>query len=179
MSLINVTLFLFIFIIESISSRIDSTKRLIPCFPKTTDVRIVQFDRRIPLTFINCTRQTKTNLFTITFEFERQSKYFDQHLIVTIFAGPCSSSTATLTTGRTFPSTYAALDGSDRSTIVSSHLSLEQRIQQGTIAYEYLGSGAEFSHLASILIHVVIRHGRDELIRGTYAIQFPSRTTKR
>jgi hypothetical protein len=153
----------------------DAQKIFIPCFTKNVKIEIHQFDHRIPIKYLNCTRLLKKNVFTITFELQRQ---FDQllqsNMVVTLFAGPCSSSTATLTIGRTFPSTHGTLDGSDPSAIASSHLPWNGQSQQGTISYEYGGAGGDFAQLLSVLIHVVIRYGREDMIKGIYVIRFNS-----
>lgn len=154
----------------------ETEKILLPCFPKTTQTEIQQFDRRISLEYVNCTRIWKKNLFTITFQLQRHRTKFDQiiqsNMVVTLFSGPCSSSTATLNIGRTFPSIHGTLDGSEPSAIASSHLPWNSQIQQGTISYEYFGSDADYAQLISVLIHVVIRYGRQEMIKGIYVIQF-------
>lgn len=154
----------------------DTHKRLVPCFAKTAKIDIRQFDRRLPISFINCTRLVKKHVFTLTFELHRRFTTRDQmlasHMVVTLFAGPCSSSTATLNTGRTFPSIHGSLDGSDPSPIASSHLPWNEYSQRGTISYEYAGGGGDLAQLASVLIHVVVRYGRENMINGIYAIQF-------
>ena len=154
----------------------ENEKIFLPCFPKTTHVEIEQFDRRITLDYINCTRLWKKNLFTITFQLQRHRTKFDQimqsNMVVTLFSGPCSSSTATLNIGRTFPSIHGTLDGSTPSTIASSHLSWNSPTQQGTISYEYFGSDADYAQLISALIHLVIRYGREEMIKGIYVMKF-------
>jgi len=96
------------------------------------------------------------------------------NMVVTLFAGPCSSSTATLNIGRTFPSIHGTLDGSFPSSVASSHLPWNGQSQQGTISYEYGGAGGDFAQLLSALIHVVIRYGREDMIKGIYAIKFNS-----
>lgn len=154
----------------------DTQKLIVPCFNKHVNIDIYQFDHRIPIKYINCTRLLKKHVFTITFELQRRSTKFDQltesNMVVTLFAGPCSSSTATLTIGRTFPSTHGTLDGSDPSAIASSHLPWNGQSQQGTISYEYGGGGGDFAQLLSVLIHVVIRYGREDMINGIYMIKF-------
>jgi hypothetical protein len=95
-------------------------------------------------------------------------------MVVTLFSGPCSSSTATLNIGRTFPSIHGTLDGGIPSSIVSSHLPWNEQSQIGTISYEYGGAGAKFAQLSSVLIHIVIRHGREDMIKGIYMIKFNS-----
>jgi hypothetical protein len=95
-------------------------------------------------------------------------------MVVTLFSGPCSSSTATLNIGRTFPSVHSTLDGSDPSPIASSHLPWHGQSQLGTITYEYGGGGGHFAQLSSALIHVVIRYGREDMIKGIYVIKFNS-----
>lgn len=154
----------------------NTQKFLVPCFTKHVKIDIHQFDHRIPIKYINCTRLLKKHQFTITFELQRRLSRYDQltssNMVVTLFAGPCSSSTATLTIGRTFPSIYGTLDGSDPSAIASSHLPWNEQSQQGTISYEYGGSGGDFAQLLSVLIHVVVRYGREEMIKGIYVIKF-------
>ena len=154
----------------------NTPKRLVPCFARNAKIDIHQFDRRIPISFINCTRLLKKHLFTLTFELHRRFTTRDQllasHMVVTLFAGPCSSSTATLNTGRTFPSIHGSLDGSDPSAIASSHLPWNEQSQRGTISYEYAGGGGDLAQLASVLIHVVVRYGREDMINGIYAIRF-------
>ncbi|CAF0956560.1 unnamed protein product [Adineta ricciae] len=98
----------------------------------------------------------------------------DSNMVATLFASPCSSSTATLSNGRTFPSTHGSLDGSDPSPIASSHLPWNDHSQRGSISYEYGGGGGDHAQLISTLIHVVIRHGRNEMIKGIYVIKFYS-----
>jgi hypothetical protein len=141
-------------------------------------VEIHQFNHHIPIKYINCTRILKKHVFTITFELQRRltriDHMFESNMVVTLFAGSCSSSTATLSTGRTFPSTYGTLDGSDPSPIASSHLPWNGQSQLGTISYEYGGGGGDFAQLISALIHVVIRHGREDMIKGIYVIKFHS-----
>ncbi|CAF0903058.1 unnamed protein product [Adineta steineri] len=126
--------------------------------------------------YINCTRILKKHIYTVTFELQRQltrnDPIFESNMVVTLFAGPCSSSTATLNNGRTFPSMYGSLDGSDPSPIASSHLPWNGQSQQGTILYEYGGSGGDYAQLISILIHVVIRYGREDMIKGIYVLKF-------
>jgi len=154
------------------------TKKYVPCFTKNIKVEIHQFNHHIPIKYINCTRILKKHVFTITFELQRRltriDHMFESNMVVTLFAGSCSSSTATLSTGRTFPSTYGTLDGSDPSPIASSHLPWNGQSQRGTISYEYGGGGGDFAHLISALIHVVIRHGREDMIKGIYVIKFHS-----
>ena len=151
-------------------------QQLVPCFAANVTVEIQQFDPRIPIAFLNCTRLLTKHVFTITFALHRRvsTRDADSNMVVTLFAGPCSSSTATLSTGRTFPSMHGALDGSDPSAIASSHLPWNGQTQHGTIAYEYAGGGADLARLESVLIHVVIRHGREDMIRGIYAMRFKS-----
>jgi hypothetical protein len=143
----------------------DIQKLIVPCFAKHINVEIHQFNNRIPIRYINCTRHRKKHLFTISFELQRRLITFDHmdeyNMVVTLFAGPCSSSTATLSTGRTFPSIHGTLSWNGHS-------------QQGTIAYEYGGGGADFAQLVSVLIHVVIRNGREDMIKGIYVIKFNS-----
>jgi len=156
----------------------DTQKLIVPCFTKNLNVQIQQFDIRIPIKYINCTRHLKKHIFTITFELQRRlttiDHMFESHMVVTLFAGPCSSSTATLSIARTFPSIHGSLDGSDPSPIASSHLPWNGQSQQGTISYEYGGGGGDFAQLVSVLIHVVIRHGREDMIKGIYVIKFNS-----
>ena len=156
-------------------------QQLVPCFTKNVTVEIQQFDHRIPIDFLNCTRLLKKHVFTITFALHRRlsSRDAQSNMVVTLFAGPCSSSTATLSTGRTFPSVHGALDGSDPSSIASSHLPWNGQFQHGTISYEYAGGGADLAQLESALIHVVIRHGREDMIRGIYAMRFKSNSYRR
>ncbi|CAF5074027.1 unnamed protein product, partial [Rotaria sp. Silwood1] len=82
----------------------DDQKIIIPCFTQNINVKIVEFDDRISMKYINCTRQLKKHIFTITFEIQRQLKkidhLFESHMVITLFSGPCSSSTATLNIGR-------------------------------------------------------------------------------
>jgi hypothetical protein len=151
----------------------DNQKIFVPCFTKNINVEINQFDQRIPIKYINCTRLLQKHVFTITFELQRQIKKID-HMVVTLFSGPCSSSTATLSIGRTFPSIHGTLDGSDPSPIASSHFPWNGQSQRGTISYEYGGSGGDFAQLTSALIHVVIRYGREDIIKGIYVIKFNS-----
>jgi len=154
----------------------DIQKKFGPCFTKNVNIEIHQFDHRIPIKYINCTRLVKKNLFTITFELQRRltkrDQMFESNMVVTLFSGPCSSSTATLNNGRTFPSIHGTLDGSDPSPIASSHLPWNEQSQQGTIVYEYGGGGGDFAQLLSVLIHVVIRYGREDMIKGIYMIKF-------
>ncbi|CAF2926589.1 unnamed protein product [Rotaria sp. Silwood2] len=154
----------------------DEQKIIVPCFTQNINVEINEFDDRISMKYINCTRQLKKHVFTITFEIQRQLKkidhMFESNMVVTLFAGPCSSSTATLNIGRTFPSIHGTLDGSDPSPIASSHLPWNGQSQKGTISYEYGGHGGDFAQLISALIHVVIRHGREEMIKGIYIVKF-------
>jgi hypothetical protein len=154
----------------------DNEKKIVPCFTKHVNIEIHQFDHRIPIKYINCTRLLKKHVFTITFELQRRLKKYDQmfesNMVVTLFSGPCSSSTATLNIGRTFPSIHGTLDGSDPSPIASSHLPWNEQSQQGTIVYEYGGGGGDFAQLLSVLIHVVIRYGREDMIKGIYMIKF-------
>jgi len=159
-------------------TKVHSQKIYVPCFTKNVHIDIHQFDRRIPLKYINCTRLLKKNLFTITFELQRRlTKYdqlFESNMVVTLFSGPCSSSTATLNIGRTFPSIHGTLDGSDPSPIASSHLPWNEQSQRGTISYEYGGGKGDFAQLISVLIHVVVRYGREDMIKGIYVIKFNS-----
>ena len=147
-----------------------------PCFTKPVRIHIEQLDPRITLHYLNCTRLWSKNRFTITFEIQRPWRAFDQifdsNMVLTIFSGCCSSSTATLNIGRTFPSIHGTLDGSDPSSIASSHLPWHGQSQQGTIVYEYGGSGGKFAQLTSVLIHLLIRYGREEMIKGIYAMKF-------
>ncbi|CAF3930632.1 unnamed protein product, partial [Rotaria sp. Silwood1] len=69
-------------------------------------------------------------------------------------------------------SIYGTLDGRDPSPIASSHLPWNGQTQQGTISYEYGGDGGNFAQIISALIHVVIRYGREEMIKGIYVIKF-------
>ena len=178
--MLSLRLSTFIIIINyflSISAlKIDHSPRFVPCFPKHYRAEVKQFDRRVPLNFINCTREVKTHRFTIRFSVERQRSMFDQRTrsdtVITLFSGPCSSSTATLTIGRTFPSIHGSLDESNPAMIVSSHLPWNEQSQNGMITYEYAGASGDFAQLISVLIHVVIRHGRDEMIKGNYLIRF-------
>ena len=151
-------------------------KKIVPCFTKKVNVEIHQFDPRISLKYINCTRIVKKHLYTITFELQRRltkiDQMFESNMVVTLFASSCSSSTATLSNGRTFPSTHGTLDGSDPSPIASSHLPWDGQSQQGTISYEYGGGGGDYAQLISTLIHVVIRHGREDMIKGIYVLKF-------
>lgn len=151
--------------------KFDNSKKTKRCFPKNVRVDVVQFDREIPLRFVNCTREKETQRFTIKFLLERQ-RNVAADTVITLFAGPCSSSTATLNIGRSFPSIYGSLDESNPGQVVSSHLPSNERLQTGTITYEYAGSSSDRSYLISALVHVVIRHGRDQIIRGTYLIRF-------
>lgn len=157
-------------------STCDSDKTIFPCFTKSVHVDVQQFDRRISLHYLNCTRVWTKNRFTITFEIQRPWRtfdhIFDSNMVVTLFSGPCSSSTATLSIGRTFPSIQGTLDGSDPSAIASSHLPWHGQSQQGTIIYEYGGSRGQFAQLTSVLIHLVIRYGREEMIKGVYVMKF-------
>jgi hypothetical protein len=156
----------------------ENQKKTVPCFTKNINVDIQQFDHRISINYINCTRVVKKNLFTITFEIQRRltrlDQIFESNMVVTLFSGPCSSSTATLNIGRTFPSIHATLDGSDPSPIASSHLPWHGQSQHGTITYEYGGGGGNFAQLSAALIHVVIRYGREDMIKGIYVIKFNS-----
>ncbi|CAF1024262.1 unnamed protein product [Rotaria sordida] len=149
---------------------------IVPCFTRNINVKIDEFDNRISMKYINCTRQLKKHIFTITFEIHRQLKKFDHifesNMVITLFAGPCSSSTATLNIGRTIPSIHGTLDDSDPSPLASSHLSWNGQLQKGTISYEYGGDRGNFAQLISALIHVVIRYGREEMIKGIYVIKF-------
>lgn len=153
-------------------------RKLVPCFTKDVHVDIQQIDQRILLKYLNCTRLLHKHVFTVTFELQRRFKRIDpmvdSNMVVTLFASPCSSSTATLSNGRTFPSTHGSLDGSDPSPIASSHLPWNGHSQQGWVSYEYGGGGGDHAQLISTLIHVVIRHGRDEMIKGIYVIKFYS-----
>ena len=171
---IRVTTIVLIHHLTSIAG--EPRQQLVPCFSKNVTVEIQQFDPRIPIAFLNCTRLLKKHVFTITFALHRRvsTRNAESNMVVTLFAGPCSSSTATLTTGRTFPSMQGALDGSDPSAIASSHLPWNEQSQHGTISYEYAGGGADLARLESVLIHVVIRHGREDMIRGIYAMRFKS-----
>lgn len=146
-------------------------KKLAPCFAKDAKVEIRQVDPRITFHFLNCTRLLKKHVFTVTFELQRQPTS-DANMVVTLFASPCSSSTATLSNGRTFPSTHGSLDGSNPSPIASSHLSHDGYAQHGSISYEYGGAGGDHAQLLSALVHVVIRHGREEMIKGIYVMKF-------
>ncbi|UJR09575.1 hypothetical protein I4U23_013810 [Adineta vaga] len=153
-------------------------KKLVPCFSKNVRIEIHQFDQRILLKYLNCTRLLKKHVFTIMFELQRQftrsEQMLESNMVVTLFASPCSSSAATLSNGRTFPSTHGSLDGSDPSPIASSHLPWNGQSQYGTISYEYGGGGGDHAQLISTLIHVVIRHGREDMIKGIYVIKFHS-----
>ena len=173
---LSITTLAIVFFASTYAIDGDTHKRLVPCFAKTAKIDIRQFDRRLPISFINCTRLLKKHVFTLTFELHRRFTTRDQmlasHMVVTLFAGPCSSSTATLSTGRTFPSIHGSLDGSDPSPIASSHLPWNEYSQRGTISYEYAGGGGDLAQLASVLIHVVVRYGRENMINGIYAIQF-------
>jgi hypothetical protein len=79
------------------------TKKIVPCFTKNIKVEIHQFNHHIPIKYINCTRILKKHIFTITFELQRRltriDHMFESNMVVTLFAGSCSSSTATLSTG--------------------------------------------------------------------------------
>ena len=169
------TIFIFYFAFLCIIKGDDETV-IVPCFINNINVEIHQFDDRISIKYINCSRQLKKHIFTITFELQRQftnvEHMFESNMVVTLFAGPCSSSTATLNIGRTFPSIYGTLDGSHPATIASSHLSWNEQSQKGTITYEYGGEGGDFAQLISVLIHVVVRYGREEMIKGIYALKF-------
>jgi hypothetical protein len=171
------TSFVFYFISLSIING-ENQKKIVPCFTKHINVNIQQFDHRISINYINCSRILKKNLFTITFEIQRRltrlDQIFESNMVVTLFSGPCSSSTATLNIGRTFPSIHGTLDGSDPSSIASSHLPWHGQSQQGTITYEYGGGGGNFAQLSAALIHVVIRYGREDMIKGIYVIKFNS-----
>jgi hypothetical protein len=156
----------------------DTQKKFVPSFHKNVKIDIHQFDSRIPIKYINCTRQLKKHIFTITFELQRQLTKIDQiyesDMVVTLFSGPCSSSTATLNIGRTFPSIHGSLDGSIPSSIASSHLPWNEQSQLGTISYEYGGAATKFAQLSSVLIHIVIRRGREDMMKGIYVIKFDS-----
>lgn len=151
-------------------------KVIVPCFRRNVKVEIAQFDNRISMKYINCSRLLNQQRFTITFEIERRWRRLDQllelNMVVTLFAGPCSSSTATLNIGRTFPAVYGTLDGSNPSSVVSSHLPWNEQSVQGTISYEYGGDKANMAQLISALINVVIRYGREEFIKGIYLVKF-------
>ncbi|CAF3298541.1 unnamed protein product [Rotaria socialis] len=154
----------------------NDEKITVPCFTQNVNAKISQFDDRISLKYINCTRLLKRHVFTITFEIQRRlnviDHLFESHMVITLFAGPCSSSTATLDIGRTFPSIYGTLDGSYPSQLASSHLPWNEQSVQGTISYEYGGHGASYAQLISALIHIVIRNGREEMINGIYVFKF-------
>jgi hypothetical protein len=172
------TFFLFYFSYLYVTKGDTTQKIFIPCFHKNVNIDIHQFDHRIPIKFINCTRLLKKNLFTITFELQRRLTKFDQifesDMVITLFSGPCSSSTATLNIGRTFPSIHGTLNGGIPSPVASNHLPWTEQSQIGTISYEYGGSGGDFAQLVSALIHVVIRYGRADMIKGIYVIKFNS-----
>lgn len=171
LALIFIYSFVFFPIVKS-----DNEDLIVPCFNQNINVEISQFDDRVSMKFINCTRHLTKHIFTIKFEIDRHLSKIDymlnSHMVVTLFAGPCSSSTATLNIGRTFPSTHGSLDGSHPSPVASSHLPRNGQAQKGTISYEYGGAGGEFAQLVSALIHVVIRYGREEMIKGVYVIKF-------